>query len=320
VDELHDDPTTLVRTFSAELTPGEGRTADVRIVPYGERARVADGLGGQARGVEYEEEWMPGVFDHQLSAAHRVVANIEHERGIGGIVAKGVTLHEARDGFHGSFRFLDTPNGNTALELVRDKTFDNISLEARPVRSVRGAGGVVRRVKANLMGIAFCRYPAFAGANVIGLREGEAAESEFVWDESLLLPASDTSVLARAAALGIALPDGLADQVATIVVRAFTTEPWDGSASNYSSTAAYCEACLIDDNPTGTSKVENLCHLPIKEEDGDINVNAVRDALSRVDQVETSPAKRAAATKRLQALLAQFNKSGDAPENDAEPK
>ena len=34
---IQDGPGVIVRTFAAELTPGDGRTVDVRIVPYGER-------------------------------------------------------------------------------------------------------------------------------------------------------------------------------------------------------------------------------------------------------------------------------------------
>ena len=66
------------RQFAAEIVSGDGRTVDVRIVPYGERIQHNDGLGGVPRGQMYEEEWMPGVFDHQLNAAHRVLANVEH--------------------------------------------------------------------------------------------------------------------------------------------------------------------------------------------------------------------------------------------------
>src|SRR5574337_1803208 len=68
------------RSFAAEVTAGDGRTVDVRIVPFGERISHNDGLGGVPRGEWYEEEWMPGVFDHQLNAAHRLLANFEQDR------------------------------------------------------------------------------------------------------------------------------------------------------------------------------------------------------------------------------------------------
>ncbi len=209
MDELHEDPTMIVRTFNAEITPGAERTADVRIVPFGVLGKADDGLGGLPRGVVYDEEWLPGAFDHQMNAAHRMTANVEHEQGVSGIVGRGLALRAGSDGYYGSFKFLDTPNGETARQLVESGTFGHVSLEARPVKSRRAANGVVQRMKANLVGIAFCRVPAFAGADVLSLREGQEEESEIVWDEALMLPPANSEVLARVAALGIKIPEGL---------------------------------------------------------------------------------------------------------------
>lgn len=41
-------------------------------------------------------------------------------------------------------------------------------------------------------------------------------------------------------------------------------DSWDGSASNYEDTNAYCSACLIDVNPSGEDKVQGLCMLPVR--------------------------------------------------------
>lgn len=191
------------RTFEAEITPGQGRTIDVRIVRWGERATVADGFGGVPRGVPYQEEWMPGVFDHQLRAAHRVLANVEHEQGVNGIVARGVELRSGRDGFYGSFFALKTPAGDTALELVREECLDGVSLEARPHPngSRRTDAGVVQRTRADLRAIAFCRTPAFAGAQVLAVRE-----EDFIFDEELLPVAPDPELVERCRQLGVRLP------------------------------------------------------------------------------------------------------------------
>lgn len=59
---------------------------------------------------------------------------------------------------------------------------------------------------------------------------------------------------------------------------AVTEKPWDGSASRYPSTEAYCAACLIDLNKPGQKKVQSLCKLPIKEPGGAINKNALAAA------------------------------------------
>lgn len=190
----------LRREFAAELTPGDGRTVDVRIVPFGERIRHNDGLGGVPRGEWYEEEWMPGAFDHQLNAAHRMLANFEHQQGMGGLVGKGVALRREPDGYHGTFRILDGPDGDKLLQLIPDAV-DSVSLEARPMRSTR-KDGVVQRVKAHLVGIAFTRFGAYQGAKVLAVRE----TAQTIVDEAFLPVAIDPELIARCRRLDIELP------------------------------------------------------------------------------------------------------------------
>lgn len=86
---------------------------------------------------------------------------------------------------------------------------------------------------------------------------------------------------------------------------AFTEKPWDGSASKYQDTDAYCAACLIDDNPPGQPKVQAKCHLPVQEPDGTYNKNAIRNAMARIGQVEASGAAKKKALSRLLALRKQ---------------
>lgn len=69
----------------------------------------------------------------------------------------------------------------------------------------------------------------------------------------------------------------------------FTDKPWDGSASRFEDTDAYCAACLIDLNKPGEKKVQSLCKLPVKEPTGEYNVNAIRNALARISQVKNVP-------------------------------
>jgi HK97 family phage prohead protease len=229
----------LRRTFAAEMTAGDGRTVDVRIVPYGERITHNDGLGDVPKGVHYDEEWLPGVFSHQMNAAHRVVANFEHQPGIGGIVGKGLSLREEQDGFHGSFRILPTQAGDTVLELLRDDdgpaVIDGVSLEARPVKSIK-SGNVIQRAKANLYAIAFTRFSAFAGARVLAVRE----EAATTIDEGLLPVEPDPEMLERCRALGIALPQRY---------QAHPDEPDTSADADTSETAPATDA-------TTTSEVE----------------------------------------------------------------
>lgn len=203
--ELELAPGFASRTFSAAITPGDGRTVDLRIVPYGERIVHNDGLGGLPRGIEYVEEMAPGVFDHMIPVPHKVLMDVEHEEGIAGIVGRGLTLASRTDGFHGSFRILKTQAGDTALELVREGVLAGASVECLFDKSIRAADGVVRRIKATLNKVALCREPAYKGAVVLGLR----THSPVIVDEELLPIPFNPELAERISALGITIPDRL---------------------------------------------------------------------------------------------------------------
>lgn len=201
-----------VRKFSATLTPGDGRTVDLRIVPYGERTQANDGLGGVPRGVTYTEEFVSGVFDHVLAAPNRVLLDFEHGDRIEDVVGRGVSLENRPDGFHGAFRMLETSAGETALALVNEGVLTGASVECRFQRSLRDASGVVRRIKAKLIKVALCREPAYAGAVVLGVRTaGVEDESTIEFDEELKPIPFDPELASRIAALGITIPNRLAD-------------------------------------------------------------------------------------------------------------
>jgi HK97 family phage prohead protease len=192
----------LVREFTVADVAVEGRTVDVRLVPFGEVARVAD----PPKWEPYEEEWMPGCFDHQLGAANRVHARYGHSPHAIDVVGHGIELRAVeRDGYHISTKIHQTVQGDTALELLRDGALPCVSLEARPVRSVRTAAGVVQRMKANLRGFAFCQQGAFSGAQVLAIREPAVIEDEIA--DEFLLPEMDAGVIERCRSLGIRLPD-----------------------------------------------------------------------------------------------------------------
>lgn len=195
----------LRREFAASLTPGDGRTIDVRIVPYGERIVHDDGFGGVPRGVAYREEWVPGAFADQARALGRekeVLVNFEHQDGLQGVIGHGVALREESDGFYGSFRLHETADGEKALMLVREDVLRTVSLEAKPKKSVRTADGVVQRVKAHLVNIALTRFGAYEGAVVLALRE----EAEVLMDEELLPIQPNPEMIERCRRLGIRLP------------------------------------------------------------------------------------------------------------------
>jgi HK97 family phage prohead protease len=197
-ETLEQESPFLVREFVAADMAVEGRTVDVRLVPFGEVARVAD----PPKWDPYDEEWMPGVFDHQLTAANRIHAKYGHSESVLDVVGHAMTLRSEDDGYHVSAKIHQTVQGETALELLRDGALPCVSLEARPVRNQRTEGGVVQRVKAHLSGFAFCRQGAFAGAQVLAIREAP----ETTIDEEFLPSNLDPEVVERCRRLGIKLP------------------------------------------------------------------------------------------------------------------
>lgn len=300
----------IKREALAELLPsGDGRTLEVRIVPYNKVSRVSDD-GGQTF---YDEEWLPGVFDKQMSAANRVYVNFEHQRGIQGTIGRGHELRDQPDGLEGTFRMLDHPDADKALQLVHEGALHGVSLEAKPTKSER-VNGVVRRVKAQLVNIALCRSPAFAGAEVLAVREQqdgtqpvESDEAQVPKVEDMPQPAPDPNapdVENPAPAVERSALDELLARVGyePLAKRAVTRAPWNGAASKYADADAYCKACLIDMNPAGEDKVMGRCMLPVYEPNGDLNANALSAAAGRLNQTGAPAADKAAAARKLMRL------------------
>ena len=195
--------TDLLRSFEVAAVEVEGRTVDVRVVPFGEVARVADPPDYEP----YDEEWLPGCFDHQLNAANRIHANYEHMQGPTHIVGHGVAIRAEADGYHLTSTIHRTNAGDTTLELLNAGALPCVSLEARSVKNVRSATGVMQRVKAHLRGFAFCRQGAFMGAQVLAVRsDTEENETEVTLDGELFPVDIDPEVIARCRRLGIAVP------------------------------------------------------------------------------------------------------------------
>ncbi len=195
-----------VRRFDVQIEAGSGRTVSMRIAPFGETATCADGLGGLPKGVPYQEELMPGLYDKQLRAANRVFLNFEHQPGMSGLIGHGLSLRSASDGYYGDFRVQDTPDGDKALDFIRNDVLTGASVESYWLKSVRAANGVVQRVKAHLEAVALCRQGAYPGAVVTGLRAGDEQPDPILIDEALLPITPDPELIERCRKLGIRLP------------------------------------------------------------------------------------------------------------------
>ena len=122
------------------------------------------------------------------------------------IVGHGITLRSESDGYHVTSKIHRSNAGDATLELLRDGALPSVSLEAVPVRNIRTAAGVIQRAKAHLLGFAFCRQGAFAGAQVLAVRNEDGDEQETTVDAALLPVDLDPEVVERCRRLGLKLP------------------------------------------------------------------------------------------------------------------
>lgn len=97
----------------------------------------------------------------------------------------------------------------------------------------------------------------------------------------------------------------------------FSDGSWDGSASNYPDTDAFCAACLIDLNPAGEKKTQDNCKLPVKDKNGNVNKNAVHAAAAALaggrGGVKAPPADKKKAARALIRYYGQMKE--DAPDS-----
>lgn len=191
--------TTLVRSFDLPLADSwDGRTLDVRVVPYNVPATVSD----PPHFTPYREAFVPGAFERQLSTPgrDRVFLNFEHEQGIRGVIGQSLEFHDRDDGLHASFGVHENADGDKALMLIRSRVLTGLSLEFAALAS-RRVDGVVQRVRAQLDKVSLCRFPAYEGAEVLAVRE-EPDDLEQPTSPSLPTVNRSSAVDERLAALG----------------------------------------------------------------------------------------------------------------------
>ena len=187
---------TFVREVRVDVSAeGDGRTLVSRLVPYNELATVNDGDG------PYQETFLPGAFDSQTKAASRIKAflNFRHRQGISDMIGHATKIEDRADGLHGELRVLENPDGDKALQLVEAGMLDRLSIEFAPIKD-RVVDGVTQRVKARLVGVALVPEGAYAGAQVLAVREEEPDPAPVVIE---IPPPLDAERLER---LGLKVP------------------------------------------------------------------------------------------------------------------
>jgi uncharacterized protein len=160
-----------VRQYTSSLAlrdGGDGRTLVGPLLPWGVTAQVVD------RGRLVTETFQRGAFDGTNPATVPLTAT--HPRDAGTLpIGVTIELEDRSDAAYGSWRVSDTHLGNEVLALARDGVPLGLSVGFAEV-----AGGNrwsadrarVTRTKAALDHVAVVRVPAYAGAGVVGVRDG----------------------------------------------------------------------------------------------------------------------------------------------------
>lgn len=156
----------LERVAPAELViRGDGRTVYGIAVPFDREATVNDGFGA------YREVFRMGAFKKTIrenGARVKFLANHKRDMPIG----KAVSLREDPEGLIGEFRVSNTPEGNNALELIRDGVYDSFSIGfAKVPGKDRDKDGLTERLEVKLREVSILAFPAYEGALVAGVRQ-----------------------------------------------------------------------------------------------------------------------------------------------------
>jgi HK97 family phage prohead protease len=163
----------LTREFTSSLVlrdGDDGRTLHGPLLPWGVPARVVD------RGRQVVEVFERGALTGTDPA--RVPLTATHPRDAGTLpIGVMVELEERADAAHGAWHVSKTAIGDEVLELARDGVPLGLSVGFAEV-----PGGSrwspdrsrVTRTRATLDHVAVVRVPAYAGAEVVGVRAGES--------------------------------------------------------------------------------------------------------------------------------------------------
>lgn len=169
---------TLLRSFEVDDVNVNGRTLEVRCVPYGVVAIVRDRLPNGEMTRPYREGWDRGAFRHVTRAANRVPLVVgRHERRADPFadVGRATAFDERDDGLIGRFAVDESPFGDHALAKVTSGQWRGVSIGAAPRRhrddgDPHGAG-VRWRTLAHLDHVLLTEHPAYEGAEVLAVRE-----------------------------------------------------------------------------------------------------------------------------------------------------
>lgn len=191
---------TLARAVGLAEIATDGRNVEMLCAPFDVPAVVTD----RGNPMPYQEEFARGAFAGAVKAPNRVLLEFEHwSPGLSGVLGHGSWFEEQADGLYGRMRVMEHPDGDKALQLIKDDVLTSASVFFQPIRHARSAAGVVRRLYVKLERVALCREGAYPGAQVLAVRTAPVLPPEE------LIPAFDQDLAAKLEAAGVAVPDTL---------------------------------------------------------------------------------------------------------------
>lgn len=184
----------LVDAIEVRAEPdGDGRTIDLRVMPWGVTANTPQGPEAFARGA--------------FEGTDPTRVTIESQAHDGALVGRGVSMEERDDGAYLSARIARTQAGDDLLALTSDGVLRDASVAFLPVAH-RTENGTTVRTRVDLRRVAVLERGAYRGAEVLAVRndlEGETVtEPTTALIEAVPDPRLD-ALMARMDAIGAAL-------------------------------------------------------------------------------------------------------------------
>jgi HK97 family phage prohead protease len=169
----------VTRSFAVAdlLVRADQRTVCGIAVPFGIEALVSDDGYSQ-----YRESFAPGAFRRTIvdGGTGKVKLLRQHDGGTLA-VGKASLLREDPQGLWAELAVSKIPAGDELLELVRDGVCDSFSVGFQPIAD-RQVGGVIVRTEVRLREISAVNFPAYAGAQIAGLRSAPTLSADALSD------------------------------------------------------------------------------------------------------------------------------------------
>ena len=146
---------------------GDGRTVYGLAVPYDQPAEIRDYQG------TYTEVFRYGAFKRTIDERGKRVKFLANHDRQKLPLGKAMRLEEQTAGLVGEFRVSATPEGDAALELIRDGVLDSLSIGFKPVDTGdrwNPDRTLVERTEVALMEVSAVAFPAYDGALISGVR------------------------------------------------------------------------------------------------------------------------------------------------------